>query len=1136
MVDWGANSELAEGLKSSWRSDAASVPAVWAEYFAHHSPIIDTIEPAPASLATPTKATDTLTTPALPTVPTVATEPNMPLTPEGATPLRGVAAAIAKNMESSLNVPTATSARTFETAALEAARTSFNTTHPKVKATFGHVITYAIVKAAASSPMLRTFHSGSVLTHTNVNVGIAVDVNGSLVVPVIKSADQLSFEAFVAAYDAVVAKAQTKQLSVSEMQGATISVTNPGGIGTVMSVPRLMEGQAAIIGIGAITLPHGFKATDPAHLAQLRISRICTLTSTYDHRVIQGADSGRFLRTIDELLQGGHDFYASFGVSGALSSSTSSTQDLPLAAPTAASPRSNDTTAPTQGADSSRDLRLQRWQDAWFELGHTVADLNPLIAPPAIRDELTRNWYGLENDTEAAALEPLLRATYGGTCAIQALHLEPHHRDWVRAVFQTRTTTRDELVAAASRTAAAAAFEQFLSRKYVGQKRFGLEGLETMIPLIDAVMNGTPRAFIGMAHRGRLNVLCNVTHKPFEKLLAGFEGHTSDARFGAGDVKYHLGYTGEHNGTVVTVAENPSHLETVAPVVVGLTRAHQDAFSEDALAVIIHGDASAAGQGVVWETLALAGLDAYDIGGSIHIVADNHVGFTTSAAASRAQQHSSDSMRGFNVPILHANADDLEAVLHVAHVATAWRREFHTDVVIRLSGYRRNGHNEGDEASYTQPREHAAIQAHPPITAVLEAAGLPHDGSSTTQAMQAALDKVRATPHSLEIAPASLPPVTLAHALVTHEQLATVRTALESTPDGFAVHPKLAKQLEARSKMLNEGFVDWAAAELLAFGTIALGGIPVRLAGEDSRRGTFAHRHAALVDVTTGEHYIPLQRVGDVRVWNTLLSEYAALGFEYGYQLGRKDALVMWEGQFGDFANVAQVIIDQYIASGEDKWNHHNGVTLLLPHGFEGQGPEHSSARLERFLQLAANGSMRICAPTTAAQWFHLLHEQAASTPRRPLVVMSPKQPLRMAQTRSSLDALVSGSFRPVINDTAAPLSPKRVVVCSGKVAWDLIARRDDTGSQTAIVRLEQLHPLPHELLDVIASYDAAELVWAQEEPLNQGAWRYIQSQFADRGVLIKGVGRAERSSPATGLKAVHDVELEMLLTAALHQ
>jgi 2-oxoglutarate decarboxylase len=1116
VVDWGANSWLTEELKSSWQHDATSVPAIWGTYFSQHNQPSSAAVPQPAAPVVPA-----VVPPAVLVVPpAVSAVP--PAVPDGATPLRGVAAAIAKNMASSLSVPTATSTRTVETAALEAARASFNASHHGLKATFGHLITYAIVQAAAKSPMLRTFHAGSVLTHAHVNVGVAVDVNGSLMVPVIHAADQLSFESFVAAYDAVVAKAQAKQLSVVEMQGATISVTNPGGIGTTLSVPRLMEGQAAIIGVGAITLPYGFKTTDPAVIAQLGISRVCTLTSTYDHRVIQGADSGRFLRTIDELLQGAHDFYSALAATSEPSVAAPSPTDAPV-----------NTALPE---DPGRQLRLQRWQNAWFELGHTIADLNPLTDAPTLREELTLAWYGLENDPEAVALEPLLHSTYGGRCALQAAHLEPQQRDWVQAAFQTRTTTRDELVEAASRTATAAAFEQFLARKYVGQKRFGLEGLETLIPLLDAVMAGAPRAFIGMPHRGRLNVLCNITNKPFEKLLAGFEGQAHGARFGAGDVKYHLGHTGEHNGTVVTVAENPSHLETVAPVVAGLARAHQDATKEDALAVIMHGDASAAGQGVVWETLALAKLDAYDIGGSIHIIADNHVGFTTSSSTSRAQRHSSDSMRGFNVPILHANADDLEAVLHVARVAVAWRHEFRTDVVIRLSGYRRNGHNEGDDASYTQPREHTTIQAHPTITAVLQAAGLPTDGTATTQAMQTALDKVRATPYSLEIDPSSLPTAVIAHAAVTHEQLATVRAALDATPIGFTVHPKLAKQLVARSKMLDEGFVDWAAAELLAFGTIALGGIPVRLAGEDSQRGTFAHRHAALIDVHTGEHHIPLQLVGDVQVWNTLLSEYAALGFEYGYQLGRHDALVMWEGQFGDFANVAQVIIDQYIAAGEDKWAHHNGIVLMLPHGFEGQGPEHSSARLERFLQLAANGSMRICAPTTAAQWFHLLHEQAASTPRRPLIVMSPKQPLRMSQTRSSLAALVTGSFRPVIDDQAAPVVPKRVVVCAGKVAWDLIARRDDTGSQTAIIRLEQLHPLPDELFDTIDAYDGAELVWAQEEPLNQGAWRYIQGQCADRGVLIKGVGRAERSSPATGLKAVHDVELEMILTAALHQ
>lgn len=1082
----------------------------WAAHFASSPEAAAAPAPAAAPTSTPAPASG-------------APAPVSP-TPEGSTPLRGVAAAIAKNMEASLRVPTATSVRTLETSALESNRGLLNAAGLGFKATFGHIITYAIVKAAANSPMLRTYHSGSALDHANVNVGVAVDVQGSLVVPVIKAADTLSFAQFIAAYDALVQKASAKKLTVDEMQGATISVTNPGGIGTTLSVPRLMESQAAIIGVGAITLPYGFSNVDPAELARLGVSRTCTLTSTYDHRVIQGADSGRFLKAVAELLAGANGFYGSLGVPAS------------SAAPAPTGPQSSPAPATSSAAATPADtdlaLRRREFEHAWFELGHSVADLNPLQAP-ASRVELTLAHYGLENDAESVAAESRLRSIYGSTAAIQAAHLEPAIRTWLKDAFENRAVSRTELETAASRAATAEAFEQFLARKYVGQKRFGLEGLETLIPLLDSVVAGQQRVFIGMPHRGRLNVLCHITQKPYEKLLAGFEGHAHDATVGGGDVKYHLGYTGEHLGALVTVAENPSHLETVAPVVAGLTRAHIDTASQPALAVIIHGDASAAGQGVVWETLALAGLDAYDTGGSIHIVADNHVGFTTSPESARSQRHSSDSMRGFDVPVLHANADDIEAVLHVTGVAKRFRDEFHRDVVIHLSGYRRNGHNEGDDASYTQPREHATIQKHPSIASKLAAAGLPSDATATTQAMQAALDSVRGSSHELVITPAGLAPVQLAHAAVTHEQLATVRTALDVAPEGFLVHPKLQKQLEARAKMLNEGFVDWAAAELFAFGTIAMNGTPVRLVGEDARRGTFAHRHAALVDVQTGAHHIPLQAVGDVQVWNSLLSEYAALGFEYGYQLGRSDALVMWEGQFGDFANVAQVVIDQYIAAGEDKWNHHNGLVLMLPHGFEGQGPEHSSARLERFLQLAANGSMRVCYPTTSAQWFHLLHEQAASTPRRPLIVMSPKQPLRMAQTRSSIDSLVTGSFRPVIDDPTAPSDVKRVVLCAGKVAWDLIARRDETSSATAVVRVEQLHPLPQQLLDVIASYDA-ELVWAQEEPLNQGAWRYIQSQLHDRGVSISGVGRAERGSPATGLKVVHDVELEQLLNAAI--
>jgi 2-oxoglutarate decarboxylase len=470
-------------------------------------------------------------------------------------------------------------------------------------------------------------------------------------------------------------------------------------------------------------------------------------------------------------------------------------------------------------------------------------------------------------------------------------------------------------------------------------------------------------------------------------------------------------------------------------------------------------------------------------------------------------------------------------------VARAWRDTFHADVVVHLSGYRRNGHNEGDDASYTQPLEHAAIQTHPSISAVLAANGCDVDPTAPLAELDAALASVRArTPHTT-IAPAALPVQHATPPAVTRIELDGVLAALEHAPDGFATHPKLARQLAARRTMWDAGACDWALAELLALGVTARSGRAVRLVGEDARRGTFAHRHAALVDVTTGERHVPLAALGEVSVFDSLLSEYAAMGFEYGYQLERPDALVAWEAQFGDFANVAQVVIDQYLAAGEDKWGVHNGLVLLLPHGFEGQGPEHSSARLERFLQLAANGTLRICQPSTAAQWFHLLVEHTHATPRRPLVVMAPKQPLRMAQTRSSVTELTDGAFSPVLADPARPADPTRVVLCSGKLAWDLLERRDRTGAPVEILRVEQLHPFPPNLAETLTeafSGSSTEVVWAQDEPLNQGAWRYVQACLADAGVPVRGVGRAERGSPATGFKQISDAEAELVVTAAV--
>lgn len=1115
--DWGVNSWVLEELRARWAVDPHSVPASWDQVFRAST----TPEAHPPSIPAAQQATPAQAPPA-PTAPQPAPKPDP--VPEGATLLKGAAAAVAKNMEASLSVPTATSVRTVEVATLEQMRTALNARPGASKATFGHIISFAVVTAFAASQMKKTFHSHHVQEHDHVNVGIAVDVDGSLVVPVIHSADTMDFDTFRAAYDALVHKASSKTLSIAEISGATLSVTNPGGLGTTLSVPRLMMRQAAIIGVGSITLPHGLRSADPKALEQIGVSRVCTLTSTYDHRVIQGADSGRFLAHLDELLQGSKGFPLALGLpqgwTPAAASPARSHQD----------PRPNPSTHREPHSLVSSPGRITQ---AWRERGHLAAQLDPLRETP-LPVELAMEHIGAISHEEITEWQRC-RALYGATSAIQAEHLPAFERTWLYERFENRAHSATDLEAAALLATGAEAFEQFLAKKYVGQKRFGLEGLESMIPLLDRLIHGASRVFIGMPHRGRLNVLCHIAHKPYQKVLSGFEGHVANAAFGAGDVKYHLGWTGDHHGALVTVAENPSHLEVVAPVVCGMARAHRDATGQDALAIVIHGDASATGQGVVWETLALSGLDAYDNRGVIHLIADNQVGFTTDPASARSQAHPSDSMRGFDVPVLHANADDIEAVLHVADIAAAWRSTFNRDCVIRLSGYRRNGHNEGDDASYTQPLNHAIIQKHPTIGSVLAAAGLPSRAAHTVAEMQSALDALRAESVELSIAPAGLVPQVHSAPSVSQAELDAVRAALEHVPDGFAIHPKLAKQLDARKTMLDSRVVDWAAAELYAFGVVALRGTPLRLVGEDARRGTFSHRHASYVDTETGEHHMPLQAVGEIQVWNSLLSEYAALGFEYGYQLQRPDALVMWEGQFGDFANVAQVVIDQYIASGEDKWGHNAGLTLMLPHGFEGQGPEHSSARLERFLQLAANGSMRVCAPSTSAQWFHLLLDQATAAPRRPLIVMSPKQPLRMAQTRSSLDELVTGSWNPVLNDPTPPQSPQRVVLCTGKVAWDLLQRRDQTGSPTRIVRVEQLHPLPQELLDLVVSFDgSSELVWVQEEPLNQGAWRYIQGELTDHGIHIRGVGRAPRSSPATGLKVVHDAELEQILDAAI--
>ncbi len=1149
--------------------------------------------------------------------------------------LRGPAAMLAKAMDESREVPTATSFRTIAVDTLDAKRKAINGVLKErgLKVSFTHLVAWAIVQATKDfEVMVRTFETRDgkpfAIERGPINLGIAVDVekkDGShtLMVPAIKGSESLDFAGFHSNYEELIAKTRENKLTADDFQGTNISLTNPGGIGTVASVPRLLNGQSAIIATGSIAYPPEWLHASPERLKQLGVSKVMTLTSTYDHRVIQGAESGAFLRRIEQLLQGEDGFYealaADLGIeAGPITSAHPASASAPPLS--AAAPSAEPTTAP---GEVDEEL-LQAVQAATSILkayrthGHLAAHLDPLGSEPkgdpALQPEnvnLTPELMeripahilriGVPGENLLEAL-PRMRTAYCGTIGYQFEHLSSHQqRIWLREMIETgahrQPLSDDEKHRLLHRLIDVFQFERFLEKAYLGQKMFSIEGLDVVVPMLDELVTlshraGADEVVFGMAHRGRLSVLAHNLGRPVESILAEFEGSkqlgavkavAAIPHGGTGDVKYHYGHRGIYETSAgekisVRLYPNPSHLEFVDPVVTGGARFLQSEFEgselrhdpKKAVPVLLHGDAAFPAQGVVAETLNLQALKGYSTGGTVHIVQNNQVGFTTDPVDARSTPYAADMAKGFNVPIIHVNADDPEACTAAVRLAMAYRERWGRDIVIDVIGYRRFGHNETDEPAYTQPVMAAAIKAHKPVSEIyaeklvgegaVSAEDVEREAGQRKEEMTKALKDLRQkmeagdyedpTVTGITTSTGELldrtasPPVDTA---VPAEKLRALNQALLVTPDGFNVHRKLRRPLDKRVDALENGGVDFGQAEALAFSSLLTEGVHIRLTGQDSERGTFSHRHLVLHDENTGLKYTPMQNLADAtapfELHNSPLSEIACLGFEYGYSAATPSALVLWEAQFGDFANAAQVIVDSFIVSGEAKWGQTSRLTMLLPHGYEGSGPEHSSARIERFLALGAEGNIRIAYPTTAAQYFHLLRRQALIRKPRPLIVFTPKGLLRLDRATASLEDLTEGELQFILDDPKAAErreKVERLVLCTGKVYFDIDAsERRESAENVAIARVEVLYPFAKEKLEeVIARYpNLKEIAWVQEEPRNMGAWKVMSRRFPDilpEGVDLTYIGRVGRASTGEGYSGAHALEQERIVLTAL--
>ena len=1229
---FGTNEWIVEDMREAYLADPASVPQSWREFFSENPQYLAGQSPAtpskplsasvgvqiPGATAAaasrrPVLASEDVSRSDLPPAPTAQFK--SPTSPyaynqahsdasetsngvvESVDTLKGASARTAKNMEASLQIPTATSARAIPAKVLIENRLLINTHLASTrggKVSFTHLIAWALVESLAEMPEMNVAYTldekGKPALHNpaHVNLGLAIDVpsaNGErrLLVPSVKNADTLDLASFIDAYDALVVKARKGQLTVDDFKDTTATLTNPGMIGTLNSVPRLMPGQGLIMGVGAMTYPAAFAGASPETLARQAVGKVLTLSNTYDHRVIQGAQSGELLRLMERKLMGLDGFWnRSFKALRIPHEPVHWDQDVtydPL-------------------ADAGKPARVAELIHAFRQRGHLAADTDPLAYRLRRHPDLNFSSYGLSlwdldrvfptgglGGKDRATLREILqmlRDAYSRYVGVEYMHIQdPAQRRWWQERMEGVTPSIDtaERRRILTKLMQAEAFEVFLQTKYVGQKRFSLEGGESLIVLLDRLIDaaaheGIEEAAIGMAHRGRLNVLTNIAGKSYGQVFDEFDGNYLTNGQGSGDVKYHLGTTGTFTGTddvttKVSLAANPSHLETVDGVLEGIVRAKQDRNGSGAdgsynvLPILVHGDAAFAGQGVVYEVLNMSQLPGYRTGGTIHVIVNNQIGFTTGNALGRSTTYPSDLAKGLQVPIFHVNGDAPESVARVARWAWEYRQEFHKDVIIDLVCYRRRGHNEGDDPSMTQPVMYNLIDRKPSTFSVYTT-NLVGRGDLTEEQceqllaayrdnLEHILNEARAG-HLNTDAPAYSGPKAgeTSHSqptAVAREVIERIGDAQVSVPEGFEVHSKLMNLLRKRQTMSRQGGIDWGFGELLAFGSLLMEGVPVHMTGEDVRRATFAQRHAVMHDQRNGSEWTPLDYLtpnqAKLSIIDSLLSEYGAMAFEYGYSVERSEGLNIWEGQFGDFANGAQTVIDEYVSSAEQKWGQHSGLVLLLPHGLEGQGPDHSSARIERYLQLCAQDNMRVVQPSTPANHFHTLRDQARREPHRPLILISPKQMLRLKAAVSPVEDFISGGMQTVIGENdpevlaaAAANKVDRVLLCSGRIYWDLLAHRQHAEDKhTAIVRLEQLYPLDEPaLLEALAPFAGAELVWVQDEPRNQGAWPWLALHLPDSitaGRLPRVVARPEAAAPAVGTSAAHVAQQKLLLDEA---